>query len=112
MIEVIIHYENDNISSFTLSGHANSGPYGYDLVCAGVSAISFGAINAVFELSDVKLHVAQGEDGGFLEVVVPKHISEEEREKVNLIFNAMIISLQTIESSYREHIFIKKQKGG
>lgn len=31
----------------SISGHAMSGPYGHDLVCAGVSAVSIGALNAL-----------------------------------------------------------------
>ena len=42
MVKVIVERNDQNeIMSYELSGHANSGPYGYDLVCAGVSAVSF-----------------------------------------------------------------------
>src|SRR5699024_12152227 len=48
-----LHYNNvEEISSFVVSGHANSGPYGQDLVCAAVSAVTFGAGNAVLEITN------------------------------------------------------------
>lgn len=108
----MIHYKDDKIRSFSLSGHAESGPYGYDLVCAGVSAVSFGTINAVLSLCQVDLTIDQAEDGGYLNVSIPHGLSQKESEKVDLIFNAMIISLQSIEREYSEHIKITKQKGG
>lgn len=42
MIKITVYRDNNQIKTFELSGHAESGPYGYDLVCAGVSAVSFG----------------------------------------------------------------------
>lgn len=108
MIEVTVHRQNEKITSFTISGHANSGPYGYDLVCAAVSAVSFGAVNAVFELCNIDLLINQADDGGFLRVTVPNDISAHTKEQVELIFKAMIISLQTIERDYGQHIVIKE----
>ena len=34
-----------------------------DIVCAGASAVSFGAINAIHELTGVTPEIEQGEDG-------------------------------------------------
>ncbi len=31
---------NQRITSFKMTGHADSGPYGQDIVCAAVSALS------------------------------------------------------------------------
>ena len=37
--------------SFTMSGHADFAEHGQDLVCAGASAVSFGAINAIYVIN-------------------------------------------------------------
>src|SRR5699024_5743340 len=63
---VTVYRKRNELTGFELSGHAESGPYGYDLVCAGVSAVSFGAINAVMELCNVDLSITQGRSGGYL----------------------------------------------
>jgi len=106
MIEVSVFRKNKQIDAFEISGHANSGPYGYDLVCAGVSAVSFGAVNAAIELCKADLRIDQA-DGGYLYVEIPKSMTEEQAEKIQLIFEAMLISLQTIERDYRKFIQIK-----
>ena len=53
MIEVTLFENNKGITAFEISGHADSGPYGYDLVCAGVSAVSFGSVNATIAISEL-----------------------------------------------------------
>lgn len=108
MIKIKIFREKELITGFKLSGHAESGPYGYDLVCAGVSAVSFGSINAVTSISNIELDIDMNNDGGYLEVHIPKDISPEAREKARLIFEAMVISLLTIENDYKEFITIKE----
>src|SRR5690625_1280009 len=106
MIEVIVFRKNNEIQAFKISGHAESGPYGYDLVCAGVSAVSFGAVNAAMELCNIELFITQADDGGYLNVEIPPSISVEKLMQVRLIFETMIISLQTIEREYRQFIQI------
>jgi uncharacterized protein len=109
MIKVTVYRDNNRITSFELSGHAESGPYGYDLVCAGVSAVSFGAVNAVLELTDIDLAIEQGSEGGYLRVTIPNSVDSEVKEKVQLLFEGMIVSLQTIERDYSQFIKIQSK---
>ena len=106
MIHVKINKQKGQILSFEMDGHANSGPYGYDLVCAGASAVSFGAVNALFSICDIEPIIQQADDGGYLHVALPTDLSEETLEKVNLILETMIVSLQTIEKQYGQFIKI------
>jgi len=106
MIKINVYRKNNLITGFEMSGHADSGPYGYDLVCAGVSAVSFGSINAVTSICDVDLSIDM-EDSGYLKVMIPEEVSIEENERIQLIFEAMIVSLLTIENNYKEFITIK-----
>lgn len=108
MIRVRICRQDDKIESFEISGHANSGPYGYDLVCAGVSAVSFGAVNAALQLSGVKLDINQGGEGGYLFVSIPEHTPQAKREVIYQSFEVMLISLQTIEREYNQFIEIEE----
>src|SRR5690625_5140734 len=104
MITVKVFRENNKITAFELSGHANSGPYGHDLVCAGVSAVSFGTINAILKLCDINLHIDQTNDGGYLNVKVPP--LDIKNENVQLLLEGMLVSLQTIERDYGQYIKI------
>lgn len=107
MITVTINRKDRFIIAFEMSGHAESGPYGYDLVCAGASAVSFGAVNAVLELCQVELNIEQGSEGGYLYVAIPDSISQATHERVQLLFEGMLVSLKTIEREYGEFIQIK-----
>ncbi|WP_010651038.1 ribosomal-processing cysteine protease Prp [Oceanobacillus massiliensis] len=106
MIQVTVFRTDNQITSFKLSGHADSGPYGYDLVCAGVSAVSIGTVNAVMELFKTDLEIEQGAEGGYLHVKLPDTLEPEIMEKAQLLFEGMIISLQSIELEYSEFIKI------
>ncbi|WP_174613931.1 ribosomal-processing cysteine protease Prp [Virgibacillus ihumii] len=112
MINVTVFRNNKQITGFELSGHAESGPYGYDLVCAGVSSVSFGAVNAVMEMTDIELVIDQGAEGGYLRVIVPENITKEQMNIVQLLFEGMIISLETIVREYNQFIEIHNNEGG
>ncbi|QKS71834.1 ribosomal-processing cysteine protease Prp [Paenalkalicoccus suaedae] len=94
------------IDSFTMSGHAESGPYGQDLVCAGASAVSFGSVNAIAVLCDTELEVDMEGDGGYLSCRIPDGLDPNTYEKIQLILDAMLVSFQTMEAQYAEFIKI------
>ena len=105
MITVTITKDrSDRIQAFEMSGHADFAEYGKDLVCAGASAVSFGAVNAIIALTGITPEIHQGEDGGYLKVDFPE--GEEADYDIQLIVRAMIVSLQTIEQDYGKHIKI------
>ena len=110
MIEVtIIRKDSGNIHSFEISGHAFFANRGKDIVCAGVSAVSIGAINAVHALTGVTPEISHGD--GFLRCVLPD-LQDDMNEKVQLLLKGMVVSLQTIEEDYGKYIKItfKKQE--
>ncbi|MFC7393199.1 ribosomal-processing cysteine protease Prp [Scopulibacillus cellulosilyticus] len=108
MIKVDVRRDQEGyIHTLTIKGHADAGPHGYDLICAGVSAVSFGSLNAIQSLTGLELDIKQGDRGGFLRCDVPLNIDTECQEKVQLLLEGMIVSLRTIEASYGEHIQIE-----
>lgn len=108
MINVTFERNKDEtIHTFTMKGHAMSGPHGQDLVCAGASAVSFGLINAVYEICQVPLIVDMKGEGGFLRCQVPDNLDPTTYEKVQLLFEGLFVSLKTIEEQYGEHIRIR-----
>lgn len=109
MIQVTVKRKENQIHAFRISGHADSGPYGYDLVCAGVSAVTFGAVNAVMKLCDTDLEIEQANDGGYLYVSIPNHVQNDKLENIQLLFESMIISLETIEQEYSQFITIESK---
>src|SRR5690625_1551107 len=102
MIKVSILRDQNKITAFEISGHAESGPYGYDLVCAGVSAVSFGTINAILKICEIDLNIEQADEGGYLFVSIPKSVSEDKKSKAQLLLEGMFVSLETIEREYSQ----------
>ena len=94
------------IHSFTMNGHADSGPFGFDLVCAGASAVSFGTVNAIAEVAGVELNVDMRDNGGFLSCSVPSNLEETVSEKVQILLEGLRISLMTMEEQYSRFIHV------
>ena len=99
--------KHGGIEVFTMSGHADSGPYGYDLVCAAASAVSFGAVNAVAELCNVYMDTEMKDGGGFLRCQLPGIQEEATYEKVQWLLEGMLVSMRSIEEQYSQFIRIE-----
>lgn len=101
MIDVIVTRNSEqNITGFTMSGHADFDVHGKDLVCAGASAVVFGSVNAIFALTDYEPVIDMADEGGYLSV----KLEGASNDKVQLILETMIVSLKTIELEYNDFI--------
>jgi uncharacterized protein YsxB (DUF464 family) len=103
MIKVVLHETKEHLHAFEVCGHAKSGPYGHDLVCAGVSAITFGATNALIELCGMEPVIKQA-DNGYLYVELPSDFKED--GEAQTILKAMVVALETMEREYNQFIKI------
>ncbi len=107
MIQVKIYRDAHNqISSFNIEGHAYFDESGKDIVCAAVSAVSFGAINAIETLLDISLDISTNQRDGRLSCVIPESIERERVPKVQLLLEGMVVTLRSIEQEYHEFIHI------
>lgn len=109
MIHVSMFRSQGDITGFEISGHAESGPYGHDLVCAAVSAVSFGAVNAVVNLCGFEPDVEQGGVGGYLKITLPGGLNEPIHSKAQTLLEGMQVSLETIEQDYGQYINISQR---
>lgn len=108
MIQVLVRRGlNHTIDEIIIEGHAGYADPGEDLVCAAVSAITFGFANAIEQLLKVNTVEEVGESG-FLHFKVPSIENQEVYEKVQLLLSSMLISLDTIVESYGKYIRIKE----
>jgi len=107
MIRVTIKRRPDGrIGSFRVKGHALYGDPGKDIVCAGVSAVTVGTVNAVEAVLGIGLEANMKH--GLLEVDVPGQADEALAEKVQLLLESMVVMLQSIEQSYGAYIALKQ----
>lgn len=101
MIQVMVSVKNAVISSIVVSGHAYSGEPGFDLVCAGVSSIMTGALNALDELAEnVDLSLTEE----------PRIEIKNYDDKNQVLLEFVMIQLKTIEFVHPEYIRIREKE--
>ena len=101
MIKVDVTLNDDGqVTDVIMDGHAEAGDYGHDLVCAGASAVLFGSVNAIMGLTTEKPDIDYADDGGYFHI----RSVDTNNEQAQLILQAMLVSLQTIEEEYKENI--------
>ena len=101
MITVDITVNDEGkVTDVVMDGHANHGEYGHDIVCAGASAVLFGSVNAIMGLTSEKPDINYEDDGGYFQI---RSVDTNNKE-AQLILQAMLVSLQTIEEEYNENI--------
>jgi uncharacterized protein len=107
MIKVTItRNDNNKITAFEMSGHADFAKHGQDIVCAGASAVSFGTVNAIIALCGTMPKIEQSSDGGYLRCEFPANVDSSTFEKIQLLLEGMVVSLETIERDYGKYIKI------
>ena len=100
MISVNVTFIGKEVKSLTVSGHANYDKYGKDIVCAGVSAVVTGGINALEEQVN-NIEIINEDNKLGVKVI-------NSNDKIQIILNTILVQLQTIENSYKKYIKIKR----
>lgn len=111
MIRVTVRRDETKlIRSVEVTGHANFAEPGSDLVCAGVSAIIFGAYNAIEVLTSqpLLLEMADKTEGGYFYVETYPDLSPEEMTRTQMLLEGMLVQLDTIAQSYGDYIQIEQ----
>ncbi len=99
MIKVTINYFGNDIAELEVKGHSYYAPKGNDIVCAGVSSIIIGGLNAIDALvtdNNIDYDVRDG-------YVKMSSLNNIEVQK---ILKILIIQLKTVEDSYSKYIKI------
>ncbi len=101
MIKAIYEADGDQYISLAVSGHAQYGEYGKDLICASVSSIMFGFMNALDALEE-NIEIKQLTD----KIIVVNHSSSQ---IVQNYFELVLMQLKTIEESYGDFIKVERK---
>lgn len=97
---------NDEIVGFSVKGHAKFAKHGRDIVCAGVSTVTVGTVNAIETLTGVVLDTSM--DNGFLSGKLPQVEDAELSAKVQLLLESMLVMLKDISHSYGKYVQIQE----
>ncbi|MEY8741205.1 ribosomal-processing cysteine protease Prp [Bacillales bacterium AN1005] len=105
-VEIIRSVSNGGIISYLSKGHADYDGHGKDIVCAGVSTVTFGTVNSIEVLLEiVPAHTIHE---GFLKIDIPEQIEPKKFEQVQLLLESMVVMLKSIQESYDEYLTIKE----
>jgi len=112
MVTVTVKRNGQNqIEEITISGHANAGKRGSDIVCAAVSAISLGLINSVDVLLGTNPDVQFADrEGGYFHWKLSRLADREVSEKEQLLAESMVVSLFMVAQTNGKYISIQDSK--
>ena len=98
MIKILIRTEENSFKSLEVKGHANSAEYGKDLICAAVSTVMTGGMNALKDKEyDFKL------EEGHIYVKALDIPSDYD----SVVLKTMEVQLMTIEESNHKYVQIE-----
>ena len=89
--------------AFKLTGHADAGDYGHDIVCAAVSVLSISTVNGLTKVIHGRPKVEKNDaEGGFLRVthIDPGHDAQ-------ILMDAFLNAMEDIQEQYPDFIKIK-----
>lgn len=102
MIKCRFVHDGNGPIAFEVKGHANTAPHGHDLVCAAVSAILIGGINAL-----------EGEDR-FAAKIEEGHVRLSYQEEPSLkdrhVMATMEVQLESLAASYPKSVRLERTK--
>lgn len=105
-ITIVRRSEDRGIVSFAAEGHAEYAKPGKDIVCAGVSAVTVGTVNAIETLTGTRLPYSVR--NGWLASDVPETGDPAADEKVQLLLESMVVMLDTIQQSYGRYVVVRE----
>ncbi|TYP73845.1 ribosomal-processing cysteine protease Prp [Paenibacillus methanolicus] len=98
--------EDNRIVSFAISGHADYAKRGKDIICAGVSTVSVGTVNAIEELTGVELPASMR--SGWLQSEIPLQADDTVNERIQLLLESMRVMLASIAVSYGKYVEVRE----
>lgn len=103
MVHVNIGISGDLIQSVTVKGHACSGEYGQDLVCAGVSSIMTGALNALDILFPGQCRLRMADN-------CMEAAAETGNEQLQAVLRTIVSQLETMEEGFPDNIKVIRKE--
>ncbi|MBO8158712.1 ribosomal-processing cysteine protease Prp [Thermosyntropha sp.] len=108
MIKAVIFYKGGYITGFNVEGHAGYADEGYDIYCAGISAITQTALIGL--LKHLKVKPEYTIEKGDLKVKLPTVLDEEDRDKAQIILSTMEAGLVSLEDAYKHYFSLERRR--
>ncbi|MDO4680224.1 MAG: ribosomal-processing cysteine protease Prp [Aerococcus sp.] len=89
------------------SGHALSGEYGHDLVCAAVSTLTISLVNNIERLTGMPPIVDMDPAGGYLYLERPEELTPTQLETFQLLMESTYLALsEDVALNYADYLTI------
>ncbi|KRO04340.1 ribosomal protein [Levilactobacillus paucivorans] len=105
MIHATFHHGTNRINSFQITGHADSGEYGQDIVCAAVSVLAISTVNGLQRVASIPVQVDNRDQaGGFLEVTLPPKLEATAELKGQTLLQSFEDGLKDVAENYADFV--------
>ncbi|MGT2929819.1 ribosomal-processing cysteine protease Prp [Streptococcus dentasini] len=104
MIEATFTRDAGGWSEMKISGHAGSGEYGFDVICASVSMLTLNFVNSVEDLTGMELELELADSGGFLRVIKPQEMTPNQDQVWQTLFASVVIGLENLAENSSEYV--------
>lgn len=108
MTRITVLYDSGHITGFTAKGHSGYADRDYDIVCAGVSALTQTAYLGITQIAGAEVDFDQQD--GVLRLKLGDKLSEKQREQAELILGTMVLGLSSIEENYSDYLKLIKRE--
>ncbi|WP_010166863.1 ribosomal-processing cysteine protease Prp [Candidatus Epulonipiscium viviparus] len=109
MINIKLYFKEENLFRFRVSGHANYAKSGSDIVCAGVSALVFTAVNSIEAFLDEPMLINEkDEQQGIIDCTFPNIKNEIYNPQTTILLKSLSFGLEGIQKMYPANVRIKK----
>ncbi|HGA2351001.1 TPA: ribosomal-processing cysteine protease Prp [Streptococcus agalactiae] len=90
--------------SAEISGHAGSGEYGFDVMCAAVSTLSINFINSLEALTTCQAQLIINDvEGGYMKIDLSS-IPQHKEDKVQLLFESYLLGMTNLSKDSSEFV--------
>ena len=106
MIQAVFERAEDGeLRSAEITGHAESGEYGFDVVCASVSTLAINFVNSIEKFAGYEPILELNEDeGGYLKVDIPADLPSHQREMTQLFFESFFLGMANLSEDSSEFV--------
>lgn len=104
MIRVDIYLSKGMIKGFNVSGHAEYEDTGKDIVCAGVSILTFNTIDTFTDILKIKDYIQYTIEENDIELILKKELDKEKMHDAQLILQKYELGIQSILKQYSDYI--------
>ena len=105
MIEVTLYYDADELPvGYEFSGHADSAPYGEDLVCAAASTLAIVTENSL-AVQGVCYEAEM--DDGYVKLMLTPQVDARHALIAEAVLKTLAVGAESLAGAYSEYIEVK-----